>query len=155
VSKIARVFSDGIDRAYIAYTRADFHTRIDHLAASRVFAMQSFLTNHLQAVHTNAWQAFDILRSGSPIASRRAAVQFAAYLTTRVAADLDMIERYEYHNGNLYDGVSNVARSSVLAQPDSDIGAQYGSNFSTLLHSLRQELHQAAQALQHLKPCGD
>jgi hypothetical protein len=155
VSKIARAFRDGIDRAYIAYTRADFQTRIDHLAASRVFAMQSFLTNHLEAVQTNAWQAFDILRPGSPIASRRAAVQFAEYLTTRVAAALDMIERYEYHNGNLYDGVSNVARSSMLVQPDTDLGAQYGSNFATLLQSLRQELQHATQALRQLKQCGD
>ena len=153
VSKIARAFRDGIDRAYIAYTRADFHTRIDHLAASRVFDLQSFLTNHLEAIHTNAWQAFDILQPVGPIASRRAALQFAEYLTNRIAADLDMIERYEYHTGNMYDGVSNVARSGILVQPDTEIGTQYGSNFATLLHSLRQELHHATQALRHIKQC--
>jgi hypothetical protein len=155
ISKIARVFRDGIDRAYIAYMRADFPARIDNLAASRVFAMQSFLTNHLQAIQTNAWQAFEILQPASPITSRRSAVQFAEYLTDKIATDLDMIERYEYHNGNMYDGVSSVARSGMLVPPDSDMGTQYGSNFAALLHSLRQELHHATQALRHLKQCGE
>jgi hypothetical protein len=117
--------------------------------------MQSFLTNHLAAIHTNTWQAFEILRPSSPVASRQAALQLAAYLTTRVAADLDMLERYEYHNGNMYDSVSSLARREVLVQPDSDIGAQYGAHFSTLLHSLRHELNNATQALQHLTRCGD
>jgi hypothetical protein len=155
MSKIARAFSDGIDRVYIAYTRADSHASIDQLAASRVFAIQSFLTNHLTAIHTNTWQAFDILSPSSPIASRRAAIQFAEYLTTRVAADLDSIERYEYHNGNLYDSVSNLARRGVLVQPDTDIGAQYGTHFATLLHSLQRELHSATQALRQLTHCAD
>jgi hypothetical protein len=140
---------------YIDYTRAEVNAKLDTLATSRVFDMQSFLTNHLEAIHTNAWQAFEILQPASPLASRRAAVQVAAYLTTKVTAAVDMIERYEYHNGNMYDGVSQVARSGILVPPDSDIGAQYGSNFSTLLHSLRQELHQATQALRRLKSCSD
>jgi hypothetical protein len=155
VSKIARAFRDGIDKVYIEYTRAEVNARLDNLAASRVFDMQSFLTNHLEAIHTNAWQAFEILQPASPIESRRAALQFAEYLTTKVAADLDMIERYEYYNGNMYDGVSHVARSGILVKPDSDIGAQYGSNFSTLLQSLRQELHHATQVLPHIKQCRD
>jgi len=155
ISKIARAFSDGIDKLYIAYTRADFQTRIDHLAASRVFDMQSFLTNHLAAIHTNTWQAFELLRLPGPIKPRRSALQFAEYLTTRVAADLDMIERYEYYNGNMYDSVSNLARRGVVVQPDSEIGAQYGANFATLLHSLRHELHNATQALRQIQQCGD
>ena len=155
ISKISRVFRDGIDKIYIEYTRADFNTRLDSLAASRVFDMQSFLTNHLEAIHTNAWQAFEILMPSSPIESRRSAVQFAEYLRTKVAAALDMIERYEYYNGNMYDSVSNLARREVLVQPNTEIGAQYGSHFSTLLHSLRKELHEATQALRHVKQCGE
>ena len=153
VSKIARFFRDGIDKVYIEYTRADFKSRIDDLAASRVFDMQSFLTNHLETVKINAWQAFEILNASGPIESPRSAVQFAAYLTTKVAANLEMIERYEHYSGNMYDGVSNLARRSVLVNPNTDIGAQYGSHFSPLLQNLRGELRKATQALQHIKRC--
>jgi hypothetical protein len=153
VSKIARAFRDGIDRVYIDYARAGFKSRIDDLAARRVFAMQSFLTNHLEAVHRYAWLAFEFLGASSPLASRRSDLLLAAYLTTRVAADLDLIEHYEYHNGNLYDAVSALARRSVLVQPDTDMGSTYGSTFGPMLQSLRQELTLAMQALQQSQPC--
>ncbi len=153
VSKIARVFRDGIDRVYIDYTRADYKSRIDDLATSRVFAMQSFLTHHLDAVHLNAWQAFELLGESSPIVSRRSAIQVAEYLVTKAVADLDLIERYEYHTGNLYDRVSALARKSLLVKPDADMGSQYGSYFSPLLKSIRKELSMATQALQQIKSC--
>jgi hypothetical protein len=155
VAHIAGAFRDGIDRVYIDYTRAAGQARLDTLAANRVLTLQSFLTNHLQAVHTNAWQAFEILRVAAPIASRQAAIQFADYLLARVVVDLDLVERYEYHNGNMYDNVSSLARRSVLLPPNTDIGVHYGTHFAPLLQRLRQELDAATQALQHLKRCGE
>jgi hypothetical protein len=153
VSKIARAFRDGIDRVYIDYTRADFKSRLDDLAARRVFEMQSFLTNHLEAVHRHAWLAFELLGASSPMASRRSTLPVVAYLTAQMAADLDLIERYEYHNGNLYDRVSALARKRVLVLPETDVGSTYGSTFAPLLQSLRQELTLATQALKQIEPC--
>jgi hypothetical protein len=153
VSKIARVFRDGIDRTYIKYTRADFESKIDDLAASRVFEVQSFLTNRLEAIHTNAWQTFELLGEASAITPRRSAVQVAGYLTGRIALALDVIEQYEYHSGNLYDNVSNLARREVLAGPNTEIGKQYGSRFASLLEGLRKELSNATHALRQIKRC--
>jgi hypothetical protein len=153
VSKIARAFGDGIDRVYVDYTRAGFESQLDELARNRVVAIQSFLTNHLEAVHRYAWLAFEVLGGSSPISSRPSAFQFAADLTARVATTLDLIERYEYHNGNLYDAVSALARRHVLIEPDTDMGSTYGSTFGPLLQSLRRELSMATQTLQRIRPC--